>query len=54
MVLMRRKDVTSSITTVNAKDLNKGVYTDPGQMLQGKVPGSGGNLLLATLMVLPA
>ena len=36
---MRRKDVTSSITTVNAKDLNKGVFTDPAQMLQGKVPG---------------
>lgn len=36
---MRRKDVTSSITTVNSKDLNKGVYTDPAQMLQGKVPG---------------
>ena len=36
---MRRKDVTSSITTVSAKDLNKGVYTDPAQMLQGKVAG---------------
>ena len=36
---MRRKDVTSSITTVNAEDLNRGVFTDPGQMLQGKVPG---------------
>lgn len=36
---MRRKDVTSSITTVSAKDLTKGVYTDPAQMLQGKVPG---------------
>ena len=36
---MRRKDVTSSITTVNAKDLDKGVYTDPAQMLQGKVAG---------------
>ncbi len=36
---MRRKDVTSSITTVNAKDLNQGVFTDPAQMLQGKVPG---------------
>ena len=36
---MRRKDVTSSITTVQAEDLNKGVFTDPGQMLQGKVPG---------------
>jgi len=36
---MRRKDVTSSITTVQAKDLNKGVFTDPASMLQGKVAG---------------
>jgi iron complex outermembrane receptor protein len=36
---MQRKDVTSSITTVKAKDLNVGVMTSPGQMLQGKVPG---------------
>ena len=36
---MRRKDVTSSITTINAKDLNVGVYTSPAEMLQGKVPG---------------
>lgn len=36
---MRRKDLTSSVTTVSAKDLNQGVFTDPGQMLQGKVPG---------------
>ena len=36
---MTRKDVTGSITTVNAKDLNVGAYTDPGQLLQGKVPG---------------
>lgn len=36
---MRRKDVTSSITTVKADDLNRGVYSDPAQMLQGKVPG---------------
>lgn len=36
---MRRKDVTSSITTVKAEDLNQGVFTDPAQMLQGKVPG---------------
>ena len=36
---MRRKDVTSSITTVNARDLNQGVFTDPAQMLQGKVAG---------------
>ncbi len=36
---MKRKDVTGSITTVNAQDLNVGAYTDPGQLLQGKVPG---------------
>lgn len=36
---MRRKDVTSSITTVSAKDLNTGVYTTPAELLQGKVPG---------------
>lgn len=36
---MRRKDLTGSITTVNSKDLNVGAYTDPGQLLQGKVPG---------------
>ena len=36
---MRRKDVTSSITTVKAEELNKGVFTDPASMLQGKVAG---------------
>jgi len=36
---MRRKDVTSSITTVQAKDLNVGAYSNPAQLLQGKVPG---------------
>jgi iron complex outermembrane receptor protein len=36
---MTRKDITSSITTVNEKDLNVGVYTNPAQLLQGKVPG---------------
>ena len=36
---MKRKDVTSSITTVRSEDLNVGVYTDPAQLLQGKVPG---------------
>ena len=36
---MTRKDVTSSITTIKADELNKGVYTNPAQMLQGKVPG---------------
>lgn len=36
---MQRKDVTSSITSIKSEDLNKGVFTDPAQMLQGKVPG---------------
>ncbi len=36
---MRRKDITSSIVTVQAKDLNQGVYTDPASLLQGKVAG---------------
>jgi len=36
---MKRKDLTGSISTVNSKDLNVGAYTDPGQLLQGKVPG---------------
>lgn len=37
---MTRKDLTSSITTIKADELNKGgVYTSPGQLLQGKVPG---------------
>lgn len=36
---MRRKDVTSSITTIKEEDLNKGVYQSPAQLLQGKVPG---------------
>ena len=36
---MQRKDLTGSITTVQSKDLNVGSYTDPGQLLQGKVPG---------------
>lgn len=37
---MTRKDLTSSITSVKAEDLNKGgVFTSPGELLQGKVPG---------------
>jgi TonB-linked SusC/RagA family outer membrane protein len=36
---MRRKDVTSSITTLKQEDLNLGVITTPGELLQGKVPG---------------
>jgi len=36
---MSRKDVTSSITTIKSKDLNQGVFSDAGSMLQGKVAG---------------
>lgn len=36
---MARKDVTSSITTVSADNLNIGVFSNPAQLLQGKVPG---------------
>ncbi|MBD1433508.1 SusC/RagA family TonB-linked outer membrane protein [Sphingobacterium sp. DN00404] len=34
-----RRDVTSSITTIKAEDMNVGVFSSPAQMLQGKVPG---------------
>lgn len=36
---MSRKDITSSITTVKSEDLNRGVFTDAANMLQGKVAG---------------
>ena len=36
---MTRKDVTSSITTVKADQLNKGAFSSPAELLQGKVPG---------------
>lgn len=36
---MRRKDITSSITTIQSDDLNQGVFTDPAQLLQGRVAG---------------
>ncbi len=35
----KKKDLTSSITTVNSKDFNQGAHTDMMQLLQGKVPG---------------
>ncbi|OQP49042.1 hypothetical protein A4H97_29130 [Niastella yeongjuensis] len=34
-----KRNLTSSITSVSSEDFNKGVYSDPLQMLQGKVPG---------------
>lgn len=36
---IQRKDLTSSITTLSAGELNKGVIRDPVLALQGKVPG---------------
>ncbi len=35
----KKKDVTGSIGSVNREDFNKGVVTNPGQLLQGKVAG---------------
>lgn len=36
---VKRKDLTSSITTIQSEELNKGVIRDPVLALQGKVPG---------------
>jgi TonB-linked SusC/RagA family outer membrane protein len=35
----RRKDLTGSVSTVQAKDFNKGTYTSPDQLIQGKAAG---------------
>src|SRR5438270_12873021 len=35
----RRKDVTGAVTSVAAKDFNKGVYASPDQLVQGVVAG---------------
>jgi iron complex outermembrane receptor protein len=35
----RKKDLTGSIGSVKAKDFNKGVFTSPDQLIQGKVAG---------------
>ncbi|BAV08952.1 outer membrane protein SusC, starch binding [Filimonas lacunae] len=34
-----KKTLSSAVTTVKPEDLNKGVISDVGQLLQGKVPG---------------
>jgi len=34
-----KKDITGAVSTVTVKEMNKGVYSSPAQMLQGKVPG---------------
>ncbi len=35
----KKKDITGSVSSVSASEMNKGVYSSPAQMLQGKVPG---------------
>ena len=35
----RRKDLTGAVSTVSAKDFNKGTYTSADQLIQGKVAG---------------
>lgn len=35
----RKKDLTGSVATVNARDFNKGVITTPEQLIAGKVAG---------------
>src|SRR5690606_23680523 len=35
----RRRDVTGSISSLNSESFNKGVVSNPGQLLQGKVAG---------------
>ncbi len=35
----RKRDLTGAITSVKAKDFNKGVVTSPDQLIQGKVAG---------------
>jgi iron complex outermembrane receptor protein len=35
----RRRDVTGAVASVQAKDFNRGVFTSPDQLIQGKVSG---------------
>ena len=35
----RRKDLTGAVASIQSKDFNKGVVTNPDQLLEGKVPG---------------
>ena len=35
----RKKDVTGSVASIKEKDFNKGVYTSPDQLIQGKAAG---------------
>lgn len=35
----RRRDLTGAVSSIQAKDFNKGSYTSPDQLIQGKAPG---------------
>jgi TonB-dependent starch-binding outer membrane protein SusC len=35
----RKRDLTGSVSTVGSKDFNKGVFTAPDQLIQGKAAG---------------
>src|SRR5690606_32950388 len=35
----RKRDLTGSMVTIGEKDFNKGVITNPDQLIQGKTPG---------------
>ena len=35
----RKKDLTGAVTSLQAKDFNKGTYTSPDQLIQGKAAG---------------
>ena len=36
---INKKDITGAVSSIAASEMNKGVYSSPAQMLQGKVPG---------------
>jgi TonB-dependent starch-binding outer membrane protein SusC len=36
---IKKKDLTGSVSQVSAGELNKGIYTSPAQLLQGKIAG---------------
>jgi len=36
---IKKKDLTGAVAQVSSKDLNKGIYTSPAQLLQGKLAG---------------
>lgn len=36
---VRKKDITGSVASIQAKDFNKGTFTAPDQLIQGKVAG---------------